>query len=101
MRCLNWKVVAALAAVGAALWAAVPGAAAALPLLVLLACPLSMLVLMRAMGPARSSSASGASRGREPRPEASEISDLRAQVAALQAERDVARSTTGRPAGDG
>lgn len=100
MTCLNWKVVAALAAVGVALWLAVPGAAAALPLLVLLACPLSMLVMMRAMRSAGSSRIDGTSCRREPRPEVSDIADLRAQVAALRAERNAVRSTTEHAGGD-
>ncbi len=51
MKCLNWKVLAALAAAGLVMWGLAPGlAAAALPLLVLAACPLSMLVMMAMMG---------------------------------------------------
>ena len=81
MKCFNWRIVAALAAAGLGLWAIAPGlAAAALPLLVLAACPLSMLLMMRAMD----STANGCSR-----PESSagqEIEALRAEVAALRAE---------------
>lgn len=52
MRCLNWKVMAALAAAGVGLYAFAPElAAAALPLLIVAACPLSMLLMMRAQGP--------------------------------------------------
>lgn len=48
--CINWKVVGALALVGLAVFAAAPNLiGAALPLLVLAACPLSMVVMMRAM----------------------------------------------------
>lgn len=51
MRCLNWKVIAAVAAIGIVVYALAPTAvAAAVPLLVVAACPLSMLVMMRAMG---------------------------------------------------
>lgn len=50
-KCLNWKVVTGLIAVGLGVWVVAPGAiGAALPFLVLLACPLSMLVMMGAMG---------------------------------------------------
>ncbi len=50
MRCLNWKVLAGLVAVGVAIWIAAPDLAlAALPLLLLTACPLSMLLMMRGM----------------------------------------------------
>lgn len=48
--CINWKVVAGLAAVGLAIYILVPNViAAALPLLLVLACPLSMLLMGRAM----------------------------------------------------
>lgn len=48
--CLNWKVIAAVAAVGVALFFYAPGfAAAALPFLVLAICPLSMIFMMSAM----------------------------------------------------
>lgn len=44
--CLNWKVLAGLAAVGVGIWAVAPGTlAAALPLLLLAACPLSMAIM--------------------------------------------------------
>lgn len=49
--CLNWKVVAGLAAVGVGLVVLAPGVGArVLPLLLLAACPLSMLVMMAGMG---------------------------------------------------
>lgn len=49
--CLNPRVIAALAAVAVGIYVLAPGLfAAALPLLVLAACPLSMLIMMRAMG---------------------------------------------------
>lgn len=48
--CLNKKVVVALAAAALAVWVLAPGAiAGALPVLVLAACPLSMLFMMRGM----------------------------------------------------
>lgn len=51
MRCVNWKVIAALVAIGVGLYAVVPRiGAGAVPLLVIAACPLSMLVMMWAMG---------------------------------------------------
>ena len=54
MKCLNWKVVVAAAAVALGLWAVAPGTVGrALPLLALAVCPLSMLLMMRAMGPMR------------------------------------------------
>jgi hypothetical protein len=48
--CLNWKVVAGLAVVGLGVWAVAPNlVGAVLPLLLLAACPLSMLLMMRGM----------------------------------------------------
>ena len=49
--CLNWKVVGGLALVGVGIWIVTPNLIwAALPVLVVLACPLSMLFMMRGMG---------------------------------------------------
>ena len=49
--CLNWKVLAGLAAIGLGIYAFAPNlAGAALPLLAVAACPLSMLAMMWGMG---------------------------------------------------
>ena len=49
--CLNWKVIAGLAVVGLGIWVVAPTLAwAAVPVLVGLACPLSMIFMMRGMG---------------------------------------------------
>src|SRR6266511_4986573 len=49
--CLNWKVVATLAVTGLGIWVVAPNLVwAAVPILVVLACPLSMLLMMRGMG---------------------------------------------------
>jgi Protein of unknown function (DUF2933) len=48
--CLNWKVLAALAAVGVGIYLVAPDMVlAALPILLLAACPLSMLLMMWSM----------------------------------------------------
>ena len=48
--CLNWKVLVGLAVVGLAVWVVAPRLVlAALPLLLIVACPLSMLVMMGRM----------------------------------------------------
>lgn len=48
--CLNWKVLLALAGVAAAVWVVAPNALVkAVPLLLLAACPLSMLLMMLVM----------------------------------------------------
>ena len=83
MKCFNWKVIAALAAVGVGLYALAPGAAAAaVPLLVLAACPLSMVLMMRAMGSMGSCKTKD---GAQTNPD--EVAQLRAEVATLRAER--------------
>ncbi len=74
MRCLNWKVIAALAAVGVGIYLVAPGvAAAAVPLLVLALCPLSMLLMMRAMGSMS-----------RPTSDPDEVARLRAEIAELR-----------------
>ena len=64
--CLNWKVLAGLAAVALGIYALAPGAfAAAAPLLLLAACPLSMLVMMKMMNTGSAASRdAGSPRGR-------------------------------------
>lgn len=53
--CLNWKVIAALSGVGALVWLAAPNLlAAAVPFLLVAACPLSMVLIMGTMGRPRS-----------------------------------------------
>ncbi len=48
--CLNWKVIAGLAAVGVGIWLYLPSLlGAAVPLLLLAICPLSMLLMMPLM----------------------------------------------------
>jgi hypothetical protein len=59
--CLNWKVLAGLAAVGVGIYLVAPDLVlAALPILLLAACPLSMLLMMWAMrgGPSEDQQAS-------------------------------------------
>lgn len=62
--CLNWKVLAGLAAVGIGIYVVAPNlAAAAIPILLLAACPLSMLLMMVMMKDTRGSR--GEARGQE------------------------------------
>ena len=85
MRCLNWKVMAALAAAGLGVYVFAPGwAAAALPLLIVAACPLSMLLMMRAMGSMGSCKTTDRAGDAD---DADEVARLRAEVAMLRAER--------------
>jgi len=49
--CMNWKVLVGLGVVGLGVWAVAPNLiGAAVPLLLLAACPLSMILMMRGMG---------------------------------------------------
>lgn len=83
MKCFNWKVLTGLTTAGLLLFVLAPGvAAAALPLLVLAACPLSMLLMMRAMGSTASCDREGAA------PVSDEVAELRAEVAVLRADRE-------------
>ena len=83
MKCFNWKVIAALAAIGIGLYALVPGAAAAaVPLLILAVCPLYMMLMMRAMGSRGSCTTKD-----DDETNADEVAQLRAEVSALRAER--------------
>lgn len=80
--CFNKKVVAALAIVGLSIYLFVPGlVAAAVPLLILAACPLSMVLMMRMMS--RSADGSDGPPARTDTDD--ELSQLRAEVATLRA----------------
>ena len=83
--CINKRVVAGLALAGLAVFAFAPDLiGAALPLLILAVCPLSMLVMMRVMSGDKSKS--GAADG---------TTDIDAELSSLRAE--VARLRDGRP----
>lgn len=57
--CLNWKVIAGVAAVGIGIWAMAPGLVAGIaPLLIFAICPLSMWLMMRGMSGTMGSKAS-------------------------------------------
>jgi len=89
--CLNWKVVAALGMVGLAIWVVAPGLiGAAVPILVLAACPLSMLFMMRGMQGAQCAPASTQTGQSTAAPVAREeqLADLRDRLASVQAEQD-------------
>ena len=88
--CINWKVVAGLAVAGLGMFAFAPNLiGAALPLLVIAACPLSMVVMVRAMsGRGRcDTQKAGSEGGAATAASQDELAELRAEVAALRAER--------------
>lgn len=94
MKCLNWKVLAALAAVGLGVYALAPNlVAAATPLLVLALCPLSMLLMMRAMGSGSARSRETPSNGTDT---SGELAQLRAEVAELNRRQAGAENGPGR-----
>jgi hypothetical protein len=90
--CLNWRVVGVLVAVGAGLALLAPNLiAAAFPLLIVAACPVSMLVMMRTMASHQLSPSAGPVQGLGDRP-----GQLRERLAATrleqqQLERELAR----------
>lgn len=92
--CCNWKVAAGLTAAGVAVFAFAPNLiGAALPVLILAACPLSMIVMMRAMsGGSRCDTASNATDGeRNTVTDPSEVARLQAEIDRLRAERSEAQ----------
>ena len=85
--CINWKVVAGLAVAGLGVFAFAPNLiGAALPVLVLAACPLSMVVMMRAMsGRGRCDTHNaGSEGGAATASNQDELAELRAEVAQLR-----------------
>ena len=83
--CLNWKVIAALAVLGVGIYLVAPNLAAALPILLLAICPISMLLMMKGMQGMQGTGADGedrASAGSGPTRE-EELARLRTQQADL------------------
>lgn len=95
--CLNWRVVAGLAVVGLGTWVVAPNLVwATVPVLLVLACPLSMLFMMRGMGSAQCATQTE----QEYRPRAKQLAQLHARNVALTreiAEMESASDATARP----
>ena len=90
--CINKKVVGGLVVAGLALYLVAPNLiGAALPLLILAVCPLSMLVMMKMMSGDKSASSA-------PTDPAGEVTDVDAELAKLRAE--VGRLRSGRQSAD-
>ena len=86
--CLNWKVLAVLAVVGVIAWVVAPRLVlAALPLLLVVACPLSMLVMMGGMRGGQSAQANQLPAAGRTRDE--QVAELRARLLNVQAEQEV------------
>jgi Protein of unknown function (DUF2933) len=86
--CLNWKVLAGLAVVGLAVWVLAPGLVlAALPLLLVVACPLSMLLMLGRMRGGQSVQANHSLTTDRTRDE--QVAELRARLLSVQAEQEV------------
>lgn len=97
--CFNWKVIAGLSAVGLGIWVVAPNLiGGALPLLIVLACPISMLLMMRGMGsgqcatrPAQEQQTALAGLTRD-----EQLVELKAQLAKLQGQQQaIAREISG------
>lgn len=89
--CLNWKVIAGLAVVGLGTWAVAPGlAVAALPLLILAVCPISMLLMMRGMqgGQCASRPQQASSPARTGLTRDEQLAELRTQLTDIQEQQD-------------
>jgi len=85
--CIKKKVVIGLAAAGVALYLIAPGAiGAAVPLLILAICPLSMIVMMRAMSSGQAKSAS------PDQDKSSDVDEVRAEVERLRLQKHSAES---------
>lgn len=90
--CFNWKVVAGLSLVGLTVLALAPNLiGSALPLLVLAACPLSMILMMRAMSGGGRCASGPSKRPTESRSDGADSPDemarLRAEIDQLRSER--------------
>lgn len=90
--CINWKVVGGLAAVGVGIFVVAPQyVTAALPLLLLAACPLSMIIMMKMMsGDSKNKACATKGQTSSDAVDSSndaEVSALRAKVDQLEAER--------------
>lgn len=98
--CFNWKVLAGLAAVGVGVLAFAPDAAlAALPLLLLAACPLSMLGMMFAMRGGSHRAANGhASQQQSVEARHARLAAIREEEQQLERELSVHRAEGGEPA---
>jgi hypothetical protein len=102
--CLNWKVLAGLAVVGVIIWLVAPRLVlAALPVLLVLACPLSMLFMMGGMR--RSQSASRSTPTGQPQfyglTHEEQIARLQAELASKEAQLEsLARESAGRGSSD-
>jgi len=87
--CLNWRVAAGLGVLGVALVVVAPEVGvAALPLLLVAVCPLSMIFMMKSMGPGQPSLPATAEDRRPDRAAAlrGELADLRQRQEQLAAE---------------
>ena len=77
--CLDWRVLTALGGLGVGIFVVAPGiAAAALPLLIVAACPLSMMLMMKSMGGDQKSAQTTA-----PLSEGDRVAALRGELAEL------------------
>lgn len=83
--CLNWKVIIGLVAVGVGIYALAPNlAVAALPVLLLAICPLSMMFMMRGMQHGQDAQGSRDEKGEQDAGENAEDLDREEQISRLR-----------------
>jgi hypothetical protein len=100
--CLNWKVLASLAAVGVGVYLFAPGLLAeAVPILLLAGCPLSMLLMMWAMQHAQDQGQQTTQETDVGLTREERIARLRAQQAALADQLGALEREEARPAENG
>jgi hypothetical protein len=87
--CLNWKVLGSLALAGLVIWAVAPKlVVGAVPVLAVLACPLSMMLMMRGMhGNMAAQRETGAGQSNEPASHDERIAGLERRLEQADAER--------------
>lgn len=103
--CLNWKVLVGLGVVGLGIYLVAPElVAAALPILLLAACPLSMLFMMKAMHGSQGKTQGDhdvRQAGADPSTREEELARLRARRVALADQIDALERDESRAARDG
>lgn len=90
--CFNWKVRVGLAVVGLGIWVMAPNLiGAAVPLLIIAACPLSMLFMMRGMqgGQSAAPRAQGPEPTSVPLTRAEQLAELKAQLVLAQTRQEL------------
>lgn len=89
--CLNWKVIAGVTLVGVGVWAVAPNLlVAALPILLIAVCPLSMVLMMRSMQGEQHGASAQRSDGVDGRgsPREERLADLKSQLEQTRSQKE-------------